>query len=1082
MYLTDDPIEAEEDDSFGHLEYVDTLAEIIQDVEPPWHVGIFGEWGSGKSSIIHMLYNRFRGADEFDNLVCVEFDAWAHAEDSVRTELLLELDKRIGEQVEGDGSDGILGEEEITGRLYDVEEEESITKETNPQQIIKSFWDDSPILAIAFVVIAIAALATSYFGFSAVAAILSTGLLLPILGYILKQLDTVTETVQRKFLYPRKEWTGAHQNIFDSIIQGADVDKVVITIDNLDRCESSTAYDVLVSLKTFLEDERCIYLIPCDDEALESHLKAINEEDFFGEARSEREFLRKFFQTHIRIPPFQREDVEVYAHEQNQKLSDELDEEAVDIIVNAYFENPRRIKHAINRLVTLRNIAREREEGGFLNERRVTGNMPFLAKVSILEEEFRDFYQELSGDQYLLDDINSYFQDELKDSDKEEDVEDILEVNERRESRLEAFLSSTQRVTTDNIRPFMNLSEQSYSSNLPDFNDVMRFLKTGQHSELVDRLDNIRDNGTSFEQYSDAIEDELRNYRSISRDQSMYAIINSLVQIFEDLEENERTEVARVVGKYLTRDPGREFIEFLDAGKIFPVLIRMPDFRSSQIFEEYANQLTSDDGLEEGVLDAFIDHAEDIPSNAVDELAENIQELRDDNLKDALQKLGDSDPAKEYLVTPGIIQVSSSVLEIDTRENDYVHTAVYNRFDDVAAAEERSSYVEELLRLRADYGGNQADQMNQSLARILKQIEPGLTVETADNVFSTVKEFLNQRNNENVELVEACLRFFNSLPEGRQDDFRKWFSTIFGQWNQQNVKEIFQTALDSDFSVFETEEEVDKFLSRIPNQINDESFIVEKVVQAIPSEFDEKAVEKTCELVRLNHNNQRRIGLKIIEEHPERLSQGFNDVIDACGHQTRNVNNINQKRELLMPFARLFPYLDGSNQEKFISELESLLRGNAGDYELYKEAWMEFADDADPDRRAAVAGDVLEDVVNRLNNQNPDQLTPVIKVIQSLEDEIEISQGQRVMERLSDRLDDQNLNRNQQETVISQIKGFSKFFGKEEQILDRLGVLLNSGSNRNIQQATEELVKKLEEDGEVDEERLEEFRENHMGG
>jgi len=183
-----------------------------------------------------------------------------------------------------------------------------------------------------------------------------------------------------------------------------------------------------------------------------------------------------------------------------------------------------------------------------------------------------------------------------------------------------------------------------------------------------------------------------------------------------------------------------------------------------------------------------------------------------------------------------------------------------------------------------------------------------------------------------------------------------------------------------------------------------------------------------------------------------------------------------------MSFARLFPYLDGLNQEKFISELESLLRGNAGDYELYKEAWMEFADDADPDRRAAVAGDVLEDVVNRLNNQNPEQLTPVIKVIQSLEDEIEISQGQRVMERLSDRLDDQNLNRNQQETVISQIKGFSKFFGKEEQILDRLGVLLNSGSNRNIQQATEELVKKLEEDGEVDKERLEEFRENHMGG
>lgn len=187
--------------------------------------------------------------------------------------------------------------------------------------------------------------------------------------------------------------------------------------------------------------------------------------------------------------------------------------------------------------------------------------MPFLAKVSILEEEFSDFYKELLDDPYLLEDINSDFQDELRDSDKRERVEELLEVNERRESRLETFLSSTQRVTTDNIRPFLNLSEQSYSSDLQDFDDVMRFLKTGQQSELLDRVKDIREKGGSFDQYCDAIDEELWNYSSISRDQPMYAIINSLVEIFDGLEEDEQTEIARVVGKYLTRDPGREFID-----------------------------------------------------------------------------------------------------------------------------------------------------------------------------------------------------------------------------------------------------------------------------------------------------------------------------------------------------------------------------------------------------------------------------------------------------------------------------------------------------------------------------------------
>ncbi|WP_081605212.1 KAP family P-loop NTPase fold protein [Haloferax gibbonsii] len=570
MYLTDNPIKSEEDDSFGHIEYVDTLSEIIHNVTPPWHVGIFGEWGSGKSSIINLLYNRIRDNEEFENVLCIQFDAWAHAEDSIRTELLLELDQKIGEAVNGEGSEGILGEDEITGRLYDVQEEEEISKQGNPVDVIKNFWNDSPLLAISFIAIAGAAALLEYGGYSAVASVFVTGLLLPILGYVLQQLDTVAQTIQRKFLYPRKEWTGAYQRIFDSIIQETEAEKVIITVDNLDRCESSTVYDVLVSLKTFLEDERCIYLIPCDDEALESHLKAINEDDFFGDTRNEREFLRKFFQTHLRIPPFQKEDVEKYAHEQNEELSDTLDEEAVDIIVNAYFENPRRIKHAINRLVTLRSIARERENGGILTEGRITSDMPFLAKISIIEEEYPEFHKQLVEDPYLLDDINSYFKKELTDDEKEKRVEDILEVdeNEPKESRLKSFLSSTQRVTTANIRPFLNLSDQSYSSGLEDFDEVMRFLKTGQQSELLDRIKDIREKGGSFDQYCDAIDDELQTYQSISRDQPMYAIINSLVNVFDRLEEEEQNEVSRVVGRYLTREPGRQFLKYLDASSV----------------------------------------------------------------------------------------------------------------------------------------------------------------------------------------------------------------------------------------------------------------------------------------------------------------------------------------------------------------------------------------------------------------------------------------------------------------------------------------------------------------------------------
>lgn len=79
-----------------------------------------------------------------------------------------------------------------------------------------------------------------------------------------------------------------------------------------------------------MENDNCIYLIPCDDKALESHIKSIDKGEYFEEGKNEREFLRKFFQTHIRIPPFLPEDIEEYTETENQRLSNPFEEEALD--------------------------------------------------------------------------------------------------------------------------------------------------------------------------------------------------------------------------------------------------------------------------------------------------------------------------------------------------------------------------------------------------------------------------------------------------------------------------------------------------------------------------------------------------------------------------------------------------------------------------------------------------------------------------------------------------------------------------------------------------------------------------------
>ncbi|WP_144902193.1 KAP family P-loop NTPase fold protein [Halobellus captivus] len=1081
MFLTDDPITSEEQDSFGHIEYVDTLSTVIQNVEPPWHVGIFGEWGSGKSSIIKLLYNRIRSRSEFDEVLCIEFDAWAHAEDSIRTELLLELDQAIGEEIDGEDSEGVLGEDDITGRLYDVEEDEQVTKSSSPQEIISDFWSDSPLLAIAFVGLAIAAVALEAGGYSAAASVVLTGLLLPVLGYILQQLDTVAQTIQRKFLYPRKEWTGAYQRIFESIIQESEAEKVVISVDNLDRCESDTVYDVLVSLKTFLEDDRCIYLIPCDDEALESHLKAINEDGYFGDTRSEREFLRKFFQTHMRIPPFQTEDVENYAQEQNEQLSNSFDEETVDIIANAYFENPRRIKNAINRLVTLRKIAEEREAEGILNSGRITENTPFLAKISILEEEFSDFYRQLVDDPYLLDDVNSYFNNDLQDEDKQDRIKKILDIDERGESRLESFLSSTQRVTAPNVRPFLNLAEPSYSSGLDDLDDVMRYLKTGQQSELREQIEDIRERSRSFAQYCDAIDDDLQTYRSNSREQPMYSIIRSLVSIFNVLEEEEKKQVAQVVGKYLVRNPVREDLPHLNAKSVFPILLVMPARYSRRLFNRFAELVKIEDGLNDGVLEAFITHADEIPRRTVSKFSTSVIDLRDDNLSAALKSLADSSEAKEHLVTAEIIEVAASLVEMEDNQNEYTKTGQYGQFDDIAGVDGRSSYVEKLLELRDDYNGNQADQIDQSLARELMEVGSKVSESTAEKVFQTIKELLEEKSNERVVLVEAVLHFHESFSENTWSEVQQLISDLYRKWNPNNVREIYEFAVENKIPVLESEEEVDAFLSRVPSHINNEDFIIDEVIPRVSSEYDSKIADKADGLIQNNNNNHRQLGLSIVEKHPSRFEEEWGSIIEQCGRQAKGENNSNVKKRLLMPIAKHFSKLDGPEQESFIGQMEILLRGNAGDYKVYKELWDAFSEDADADRRAAVVGDVREEVAQRLsNNQNPDHLTPIIEVLQSMPEELGKNQGGRFMERLSNALTDQNLNASQLKTVVEQIAGFKEFYGKEDQILDRLESLLDRTNNNAVKNAAKDLIQRFEQLETVDQERLEGIKEYYL--
>jgi len=95
--LVDDPAE---DPALGFPEYADAFAEIVADSAPRFAVGIFGSWGSGKTTLMRAIQKRI---DLREDVITVWFNAWRYEREEhlivplldVLRETLLEWGRRV---------------------------------------------------------------------------------------------------------------------------------------------------------------------------------------------------------------------------------------------------------------------------------------------------------------------------------------------------------------------------------------------------------------------------------------------------------------------------------------------------------------------------------------------------------------------------------------------------------------------------------------------------------------------------------------------------------------------------------------------------------------------------------------------------------------------------------------------------------------------------------------------------------------------------------------------------------------------------------------------------------------------------
>lgn len=1082
-FLSDSPIEAVDEDEFRHKEYVDTLEQMVKNADPAWNIGVFGEWGSGKTSIIRMLYSRLR--DSESGYVCVEFDAWKHAEESIRTDLLLNLDRAIGEktgQTDDEGKPAVLGEEKITDELYDVEEASERTKdERSTKEAVKQFFHEQRYVAYSIVGISAIALLAGIFISPPIGAGIFTVVLAPLFLHMAKQLSDATDTLQRKFLYPRREWSGAYENLFERILDETDADKVVISIDNLDRCESETVYDVLVSLKTFLEKDQCVYIIPCDDQALQSHIESIDDRgEYFESTRNGREFLRKFFQTHIRIPRFIPEDIEEYAKSKNDNLAEPFDQNVIDVITSAYVKNPRRIKQSLNQLTTLRILAEQIEEEDHLDEGTLTDHLDFLAKVMVLQEDFPEFYSELEDDPRLLEDVREYFRGDLSEGDRENRIEDLLRKENGStdsESRLEKFLRSTIPYRVDNPQPFLRLGEPSFLSDLSDAEAFLQNLRTRQEGDVRNKIESIREDDQSIAPYFQAIDSTLDSYVSEARFNPLFSTVDTLLTVFDEFEEEYQGDVGEVLGRYLVLEPAQGYLSDFDPEEFFPVLLEIPDENQRTIFTRYSLEVDSGGQLRENVLQAFVDHADQVPDEAQTQLCETLLDL-DSGFNRSLEILSQTEQSKK-LANSDLLERAAESVTWDSQRNQFEETEHYIQLDSQARANGRQYFVEQLLDLEEEVDNEQGNQYNNELQQYLSRLNGQVTRETGDRLFDILEDRVSSANGQPVDLAKVAISFYESYSPGTKEDFQDWIANLLSRWNQGRIQQIAQHAEEEGVPIFDDENTVDSVCSQVPNKLNNDSFVINSLIPAIPEKHNKRLFELLEMLCEDNDHSNNLIGAKIFTEYPDRFGPVREQVLDRCRTQISNSNNADQKKTYLRVGFAVFDDLDDSEQESMLTQLDSLLSGNHQDHRAFKDLWQEVDQNLTEDQKKAVARNLDSQLRRELrNNIQHNQLFPLVEVFSSMSGSgiIEQGDGEWVAERLSDQFEGSNLNNRQVANLIEKMGDFEEYYGEEKTVLTRLESLIKNNNNSQIRSSGRKLVDSIAEVGDVKEDRIEKLK------
>lgn len=391
--LTDQP---DHEDKLGFSLYAGAIRDIILTASErtPITIGIFGSWGSGKTSLMRMIERGLLDAslDAEKQYQTIWFNAWLYnKEQALWRALIMQVLNGIRELRAGDAA--------VRERLDELAEQ--LYRTSSPSEL--------GTLSIA------ASDLMSDTGTGAAQISLRVQHALDFLEKIaaareqgdLAAVQTLRKEVRRamaKLEQERIESLEQFQRHFRQLVQEnvLTTGLLVVFVDDLDRCLPEKAVEVLEALKLFLDVEGCIFILGIDQQVVERGIKLryreLTEANHSDDVQLEelidgRKYLEKIIQIPFALPPISSDAMGQYIN----AIAPGLPHPECGQVFAATLEpNPRRVKRALNIFWLLWNLARTR------TDQTIAITAVRLAKLVVLQQRFPELYDQLRSQPELL--------------------------------------------------------------------------------------------------------------------------------------------------------------------------------------------------------------------------------------------------------------------------------------------------------------------------------------------------------------------------------------------------------------------------------------------------------------------------------------------------------------------------------------------------------------------------------------------------------------------------------------------------------------------------------------------------------